>query len=78
MAMTQALQNSSREIAERDATIAELHRIIDRQKREIEHLRLSRARGAAIKSNLSFLDTYPRKGMFLRVFNSGCAGTVSR
>lgn len=78
MAMKQQLQDALRNVAECEATIAELRRIIDRQKREIEHLRLDRQRGAAIKSNLSFLDTYPRKGVFWRVSSAGCAGTISR
>ncbi len=65
-------------LKESEARSEELLRIIDQQKREIERLKLDHGGKQAIKSNLEFLDSYPRKGVWCREILGGRAGTVSR
>ncbi len=65
-------------LAESEARNEELLRIIDQQKRQMERLKLDRGPRQSVKSNLGFLDTYPRKGVWCREISGGAAGTISR
>ena len=65
-------------LAESEARNEGLLQLIDRQKREIERLSLNRGGAQTIKSNLAFLDSYPRKGVWCREVSGGFAGTIGR
>lgn len=79
MSVTPKNQNAyQQQLSQAEATIRELRQIIDKQKRQIEHLQLGRDSKLQLKSNLGFLDTCPRKGVWYHTVSGGRAGTVGR